>query len=809
MKRTSAKYALLSLFFMLLSFSGTNPVYAAPPAQASITVDAEKSLGAISPLLYGVFFEEINHAGDGGLYAELIQNRSFEDRPDTLLAWSPLILKSGQTKITLDRSQPLNDENPTSLRMEVTDPGQSGVGVANTGYWGIALQKGKEYRFALHARRLAGSGDRLIVALVAPDSSVIAQREIRNLGEKWEEFEGAFKSDRDSTNARLAVIAPAKGTYWIDTVSLFPADTFKKRRNGLRADLAQMVADLQPAFVRFPGGCFCEGDRIENAFRWKKSIGPIAQRPGHSNLWGYRSSDGLGYHEYLLFCEDIRAEPLFVVNVGMSHAGPVSLEKTQEFVQDALDAIEYANGPTTSPWGALRAKNGHSRPFNLKYMEIGNENGGPAYQERYALFYDAIKKRYPSMRLIANEPTTLRPADIIDEHDYSSPQHFASQTGRYDRYDRKGPKIYMGEYAATEGVGLGNLKAALGESAYMIGMERNSDHVIMSSYAPLFVNVNDRAWNPDAIVFDNHRAFGTPSYTAQLLFAQNRPGALLSTVVTIPEPETLMPATGYIGLGTWRTQAEFKDIQILQSGKPVQNVAVADNLAGWRKLQGDWKAENGIVRQSDAEENRRLILSGGYEKWQDYTVSLKARKQGGAEGFLILFRGKDDKNWYWWNIGGWNNTRHAIEKSENGGKSVITPSVPGKIESNRWYDIRIELSGDHIRCYLDGVLIHDFRDAPQPLHAIAGRSQKGDEIIVKVVNFSDNAIETAINLRGTRNLASQAQVTILTASNPDTENTLENPKNVPVVTSKREGIAPTFSHTFPRWSLTVLRIKDR
>ena len=792
-------FLIVSLLFSL----AVAPVKAQSPA--TITVEVDKPGKPISPLLYGVFFEEINHSGDGGVYAEMVRNRSLEDREKTS-AWKAFIGTGGGATLTADISLPLNAKTPTALRVDVTAPG--GSGAANEGFWGLAVEKGKSYRYSLFARRAADAGHEASIAVVTPDGKRLMQRTIRGLTEHWKRFEGTIRADESATNAQLALIFPKPGAYYLDVVSLFPAQTYKKRKNGLRPDLAQMVADLKPAFMRFPGGCFCEGDKIENAFRWKESLGDISERPGHFSLWGYRSADGLGYHEYLQWCEDLKTEPLFVVNVGMSHAGPVSMAATQEFVQDALDAIEYANGPTSTQWGALRAKNGHPAPFNLRYMEIGNENGGPPYQERYALFYDAIKRRYPYMNLIANEPTTSRPADIVDEHDYSTPEHFAAQATRYDGYNRKTSKIYMGEYAVTQGAGLGNLKAAIGEAAFMTGMERNADHVLMSSYAPLFVNVHDRAWNPDAIVFDNARAFGTPSYWTQALFAQNRPDVLLPVEINAP-PVTETPAAGYIGVGTWRTQAEFKDVQVTQDGKSVYSAPFADTLPGWRMVRGDWKFADGAARQTGIEDDRRLILASGFENWRDYTLTLKARKLSGEEGFLVLFRGKSDNDWSWWNIGGWGNQRHALEKSAGGAKSVVTPFVPGSIENNRWYDIRIELHGDRIRCYLDNVLIHDFRDAPTPLYAVAGYDTKRGETILKIVNFSDQDITADVILRGAKSVASEARVSRLTSADPGDENTFEQPQRIIPKSSFLRRDTPAFRDVFPRWSLTILRVKTK
>ncbi|MBC7288898.1 MAG: hypothetical protein H5T86_12850, partial [Armatimonadetes bacterium] len=498
---------------------------------AEITINAAEPGHRISPRLWGIFFEEINHAGDGGLYAELLRNRDFEDGTPPH-AWTLIQTMGARGRMAIDDSMPLNQHTPHSLRLEIIRLGGGRVGVANSGYWGIPVRKGGRYLLSFFARAEGFRGK--LTASLENLGAVYARAEASGVSRQWKRFTCTLLCSGDDPAAQLVLSATTPGKVWLDVVSLFPEDTFKHRPNGLRADLAKMLCDLRPSFCRFPGGCFVEGDKLANAFRWKLTIGPIWERPGHWNLWGYRSTDGLGFHEYLQMCEDLGAEPLFVINCGMSHTDFVPLNKMQEWVQDALDAIEYANGPCDSKWGALRAAAGHPEPFGLRMVEIGNENGGPAYEERYALFYDAIKAHYPDILLVANVPVSSRPVDILDEHFYSSPDWFASQARRYDAYRRDGPKIFVGEYACTQGCGQGNLRAALGEAAFMTGIERNSDVVIMAAYAPLFVNVNDRRWNPDLINFDATRCYGTPSYYVQQMFSLNRGDVVLPATVQVP-----------------------------------------------------------------------------------------------------------------------------------------------------------------------------------------------------------------------------------------------------------------------------------
>jgi alpha-L-arabinofuranosidase len=788
------------------------------PAPPTLTVQVDRPGVRTSPHLYGVFFEEINHAGDGGLYAEMVRNRDFQEttKEGEPAGWALRTDGQAHGAMALDPDKPLNPATARSLRLDIADAASGRVSAVNAGYWGIAVKKGATYRLSLFARRSAGFAGSLSVTLEdAKGEKVYARAVVTGLNEGWQRFTCRLTANGDDPAARLVLSASAPGSVWLDVVSLFPEETWKRRPNGLRADLARHVDALRPAFVRFPGGCYVEGgDRLADAFRWPRTLGDIAERPGHLNAnWGYRSTDGLGYHEYLQWCEDMGAEPLFVVNCGMAHHDFAPLDQLQPWVQEALDAIEYANGPVTSKWGALRAKNGHPAPFHLKYVEIGNENGmfggfggtREQYAERYKVFYDAIKARYPDIHTIANTRGPY-PMEMVDDHFYNSPGWFWTNAGMYDHYDRKGPKVYVGEYAVTQDCGQGNLRAALAEAAFLTGLERNSDVVKMASYAPLFVNVNDRKWNPDAIVFDGARSYGTPSYYVQKVFAANRPDVNLP--VQIPGAST--PITkGSIGLGTWLTQAEFKDVEVIQNGRTVYRSAFSRGAADWKPLRGDWKVVDGAYRQTSGEDNVRALLTNpALDNASDYTLHLKARKLGGAEGFLILFRARDNDNWYWWNVGGWGNRESAIEKSSAGTKMDLGSHVRATIETGRWYDVRIETEGTRFRCYLDRKLVQEVEDRGVPtLAANAGRVDKTGEILLKVINGADEPRAVTVRLDGAGPLQPTGQATTLTSARLEDENSLEQPTKVAPVTTSVSGIAPRFTYTFPARSLVVLRLK--
>jgi alpha-L-arabinofuranosidase len=783
---------------------------------AEITVAVDQPGHRIAPTLWGIFFEDINLSADGGVYPELVRNRSFDasNRPES---WKAVGDNASGVELAIDDSQPLNPMNRTSLRVR----SRSEFTIENEGYWGMNVVAGRGYTLQLSARAVDGFAGPLEVRLVAADGRELAAGRIDRLdsapggrrgrrggagaGGGWSEHTLELTPTASDPKARLQISgAGGGGALFLDMVSLMPNDTWKN--HGLRPDLCEMLAELKPSFFRFPGGCWVEGDDMAHMNKWKHTIGDVSQRIPLYNIWGYMATHGLGYHEYLQLAEDLGAEPLFCINVGMSHREVAPMDQMGQWVQDALDAIEYANGPVDSVWGGLRAQNGHPEPFGLKYLEIGNENGGPAYAERWPLFVKAIKARYPDIRLVANHwqggyPTSPMP-EIVDEHYYNTPEFFMQQAGRYDSYDRSGPKVFIGEFAVTRNGGAGNLRAAIGEAAFMTGVERNSDIVTMACYAPLFVNTNHRRWNPDLINFDSARAYGIPGYYVQQLFSQHRGDVTLPVKVDSTEVTEPMP-TGCIGVGTWNTAAEFKDVKVTApDGKVLFESDFSKNADGWKMLgDGEWMVEGGALRQTAEREFVRALA--GDRNWTDYTLELKARKLGGREGFLILYHIKGDEDRNWWNIAGWNNTQHAIEL---GGTQ---DPQRGSVETDRWYDVKLEVRGTSVKCWLDGRLVHDIKNTlavTSNLYASASRDEARGEVILKVVNTSAGPTETTFNLRGVAKLGADAQAIVLTSENATDENSLENPTKVAPRTETVAIAGPTFTRTLPGNSLTVLRI---
>ena len=487
----------------------------------TITVDTAKARFPVSEDMWGIFFEDIDLSLDGGVYAELVRNRSFEDglvnfrRQSTIGYWSTV----GRATIEIDSSKPISEKNRHCGRVEALPGG----GVANDGYFGIAVKDGAQYRLSVALR---GDVKGPIEVALQSLGKTLATGAIGGIGPEWKTYNLTLTASGTDPDAKLVFRATNGGTFYMDCVSLFPCDTYAK--SGLfRKDLMERLAALKPSFVRFPGGCWVEGNTMAEAYRWKQTIGNVWDRRTQWNLWGYWSANGVGFHEYLQLCEDLGAKALFCINCGMSHRETVPMDKMGEFVQDALDCIEYANGPATSKWGAVRAANGHPAPFNLQYIEIGNENGGQKYHERYALMHDAIQAKYPEIKIVSDVwggPVKGRPQHIRDEHYYKSPDWFMTTGAKmYDTYPRGEFEVFVGEYAVTQDVGRwGELRAAIGEAAFMCALERNADVVKLAAYAPLFANAKHTAWKPNLIYPMTDGNFVNPSWNVQKLFGENK-----------------------------------------------------------------------------------------------------------------------------------------------------------------------------------------------------------------------------------------------------------------------------------------------
>ena len=499
-----------------------------PQSAATLNVDVNRPKAPVSPTLYGLMTEEINYSYDGGLYAELVRNRTFRSDWSGILNWYLLEKGAASAKLSVDNADGPSAALARSAKLEVAKAdAKSPAGLLNEGYWGVAVRPNTRYTGSFFAK--SSSEVPVRVALIADQSGrVLASTSVPVSGAGWKQYKFDLRSgsgiDASAENhLELTIDRPA--TLWLQLVSLFPP-TYHDRPYGNRIDIMEKLAAMRPSFLRFPGGNYVEGNRLDSRFDWKKTIGPMVDRPTHASPWNYQSTDGMGLLEFLEWCEDLRMQPVLAVFAGYTLDGRAVKPgpDLEVYVQDALDEIEYAAGGTDTKWGTLRARDGHPAPFTVRYVEVGNEDEfdrAKTYDGRYAQFYKAIKAKHPEIQVIATTLVKGITPDVIDDHYYKREQGMFEESKHYDKTDRKGPKIFVGEWATREGSPTPNFGAALGDAAFLTGLERNSDIVIMSAYAPLFVNVSPGGmqWSSDLIGYDALNSYGSPSYYAQVMFA--------------------------------------------------------------------------------------------------------------------------------------------------------------------------------------------------------------------------------------------------------------------------------------------------
>ena len=546
----------------------------------ALTAQPAKGGKKISSDLFGLFFEDINYSADGGLYAEQVQNRSFEYNPTERRDWNPFsyweYISPGFSygRISVETSDPVHSNNPHYMVLDIEHvgheakfTGESGVGLKNSGFDGIVVKAGEKYNFSLFAKQITDSPIELSISLQNRKGTVLAAGTVSTASKNWQKYTATLTATASNDTASLVILAKTNGKLAMDMISLFPEKTFKNRTNGLRADLAQMLADVKPGFIRFPGGCLVHGDGLGNMYRWKNTIGPVQERKEQRNIWGYHQTAGLGYFEYFQFCEDIGAKPLPVLpaavscqnsgatwSIGGTGQNAVPMDEMQNYIREVLDLIEWANGPATSTWGAKRAAAGHPESFKLQYVGIGNEDKmTPEFEQRFKMIFDAVKAKHPEITVVG----TVGPAPdgedftkgwkiaddqkvpVVDEHYYTSPEWFISNQHRYDSYKRKASEVYLGEYASW-----GNkMRNAIAEAAYMTSLERNGDVVRMASYAPLLAKKNFTQWKTDMIFFDNTVICPTTNYFVQKMFSANRGDYYFDKVITKDEKDSNLAAS--------------------------------------------------------------------------------------------------------------------------------------------------------------------------------------------------------------------------------------------------------------------------
>jgi len=614
----------------------------------TITINVDNSLARVQPNMWGVFFEDINFGADGGIYAELIKNRSFEFAKP-LMGWTVKRAKPNEGDILVVNRKEVNTSNPRYLQV---NNNQDGLSLSNEGFKGIGIKKGLRYDFSVMYRQ-AAAGVKLRLQLINSKNERIAEGTLapEKTGTEWHKQAVSFTANATDPKAKFTIIFEGKGKIDLDMISLFPADTWKNRPQGLRADMVQLLADMKPGFIRFPGGCIVEGTDLANRYQWKKTIGPIENRQLLMNRWNvefahrpapdYYQSFGLGFFEYFQLAEDIGADALPILNCGMAcqfNTGEVAaMDELDPYVQDALDLIEFANGDVNTKWGKMRADLGHPKPFNLKMMGVGNENWGPQYLERLAVFTQAIKAKYPDFKIInssGTDPegdrfnllnTSLRAnkADFIDEHYYRPADWFLKNAGRYDNYPRNGSKVFVGEYAvhadkSLTGHDKSNWQSALASASLMTGLERNADVVQMASYAPLFAHIDAWQWAPDMIWVDNLQSYGTPDYYVQKLFSTNKGTDVVSITL---DNKNIIGQDGLYASSVIDKNTKELIIKIANNGDKSQEIAF--DLTGKTKLKTKGTVEeltNTNLMQINTFENPKAVSP------QKSTVNVKGKK---------------------------------------------------------------------------------------------------------------------------------------------------------------------------------------
>jgi len=803
---------------------------AQPPV--TLTIDAAKPLHPSSPLLYGALFDDANCGEDGELHGEMIQNRSFEFKgKDAFASWALITQEGAKAKVTVETERPLSVGNPHFLRMEVIRTGER-IGLANFGFGGIPIQKGSNYIFSVYARSPGKNNSSLDIFLENPKGQELATARVSGLGPEWSRCSAVLEATKTETNAHLAVILGAAGTMDFDLFSLIPERVFNNRSNGLRADLAQLAVALKPSFVQFPGSRAVAGRDLASRYRWKESLRDVpelksgleAASPATNGepATHYFPSSGPGFYEYFMFCEEIGAEPLPMVNCGMASqdsGGELApMAQLDAYIQDALDLVEFANGPSESLWGARRAALGHATPFYVKMLGIGGAHWGEDYLARAVRFSAVFKQRHPEIELVftvgpESEDARFRQAETllrelnagsVAENLNSPPGWLLENTFRYDAYDRQGPKT-LANIGAAPGLDRPNtLGAALAEAAFLTGLERNSDAVPMMTGAPLFAR--DLGAKPAAglILFDKTRAVLTPSYHVLKLFSANQGSAVLP-VEMIGALGSRTPSGG-IALGTSGAQAEFRDVRVVSGSHTLFQPALQRSVAGWNLIDGDWTAGQGALRQTN--ETGTALATAGDNRWADYTLSLKARKISGSNGVLIRVRCAADGSGVQWNLGGAGDTAISLEDL-SAGKNAVLGTVAGGLETGRWYDVRIELRGPTVDCFMDDVLVQTAEipvsSAPR-LFATASHDSKTQTLILKAVNPGAEPIDAQIRLEGFTRIDSKAEAVGLAGDSPTVRNTFDVPNAAAPETNIVRGAGPDFHWRLKPYSAAVLRL---
>ena len=795
------------------------------PCTSSITIDLENVRLPVNRELYGVSIDEINHAIDGGLYAEMVHNGSFEEgipplncpydrrtnrlstpngytipfvRPDSIPGWLPV---SDGSFLVTDMSERINENNRRALLVTVYADTLRGRGGAKAlGYGGMVFRKGEQYRFSFYAKSASSYPRRIHVALEDSLLNPLSGRFSITPSYVWQKYSHVFTATGDSEQAVLTITSDSTQTFWIDAVSLMPVDTWKGRGNGTRKDLAEAIAALHPRFIRFPGGDFVEGYTAGTYPVWHETVGAVENRRQFWNVWAYGSTNGMGYHEFLQFCEDMEAEPVYVVNSGVTSQSRrpryEDITKMDKLVQDALDAIAYANEPADSTFGAMRAANGHPEPFGLKYIEIGSENYGYEYTRRFRFFERAIREHYPEVTIIGNGVISKRSrGDWTDLHFNAGYSFFLSNPQRYEpnmELLRKG-SLFCGAFGFIGSPGSGTMRAALAEAAFLISVERNPESLRRIAYSPLLGDLRYTGEYVPAIGFNNSQVLLSPSYHMYKMFQENRGDFVLKS-----ETRTYSkPAITFGSIGMYMFDNIFETEQVKINGREV--------MSG-RTVSGGWTVDEGRIL---AVPNRWNHILFGDSVAYDYTLTARFRRTKGSEAmeWQVRHNGRTDagRDYIGFNIGR-DGLCHLYHQSGDVQDSLAT-SQPFIIKNNQWYELRISCHGGRIECAIDNKTIFDTFMEPFPtLYSVATLDTLGNEIVLKVLNTTWHEEKTRLSIIGSR-MEGSVEVRSLSAL-PDARNTFEHPDSViPSGYIMKIPSSSECDYTFPPHSITVMRIK--
>lgn len=813
------KIVFAYLFIMLLS--GCQPEM---PVTSLITVDAEGLTFPVNKDLYGLTIEEINHGVEGGLYAELIWNRSFEDgvpplncpfdpvrrvmttpngwsipfiRPDSIPGWRSF---SSSSFLYPDTKELVNDKNRRSLLVSsVASSGTGRGGVIAEGYNGIPLREGEQYDLSFFIKG-ASMLPKTVSFVLSDSSGTTALSDVFRIDPVpgWRKFRHTFTATKSTDKALLTITTDTSAVFWLDVVSLFPRKTWKERPNGLRPELMQMIEGLRPRFIRFPGGSFAEGYTAGTYPVWKETVGDIAARKHFWNVYAYGTSNGMGYYEYLQMCEDLGAEPVYVVNSGVTSQSRrpryEDITAMDKLVQDALDAIAYANEPADSVFGAMRASHGHPEPFDLKYIEIGSENYGSEYVKRFALFKDAINKKYPSVVVISSSaiPGKMR-NEWADFHFYAGESFLIGNHDRYvtSRNMRRSSSVFIGEFSQTGGGAGGSLWGAIGEACFLVGVENSQDVVKRIAYSPVVGNVNYPMVRQPAILFDGCKTVATPSYYLWEMFAGNRGDEVLKTNVrTYARPQIIF---GRPGIEMFDNSYELKNVRI--DGKNVTEGAV---------MTGGWKVSDGVLIPDANRWN--YILAGDPQAYNyTFTADICRTKGSGQIQFRVRDNGlkNEQSDYIGMSIGA---GTCEFYRQSGGVRDTLRAPVDYPFQSNRWYTVKITCRDERISCFVDDSLVHEASISPLPsLVSVATLDKKTNTIILKVVNTTRHEEKTEVNISG-MNIRNTAEAIVL-GGLPEAQNTFRNPGAVVPVTKEISfSMGGPMIYNFPPNSITILKL---